>query len=60
MCRFLDMLERYFEQPEAVISSDVRKDLYYQVGTTPAHVELPRDHAERSEVTRAEFNLSIF
>lgn len=44
---FLDMLESYFEQDEPVKLADVRKDLFYQVGTTPSHVELPRDHCER-------------
>lgn len=41
------MLERYFEQPDEVKAADVRKELHYQVGTTPEHVELPRDHCER-------------
>lgn len=44
---FLDMLEQYFEQPEEVVLADVRKELYYQVGTTPALVELPRHHCAR-------------
>lgn len=43
-CSFLDMLERYFEQPDDALAADVRKELYYQVGTTPAFTELPRDH----------------
>ena len=42
------MLEKYFEQPEDAVAVDVRKDLSYQVGTTPAFTELPRDHCERS------------
>jgi isopenicillin N synthase-like dioxygenase len=44
---FLDMLERYFEQPEDVKAADVRKEFYYQVGTTPERTELPRDHCAR-------------
>lgn len=47
ICRFLDMLERYFEQPDEAKAADVRKEMHYQVGTTPEHVELPRDHCER-------------
>jgi hypothetical protein len=38
------MLERYFEQPEDDEMKDVRKEHYYQVGATPSHTELPRDH----------------
>jgi isopenicillin N synthase-like dioxygenase len=45
--RFLDMLERYFEQPEDVKMQDVRKEYFYQVGATPSRTELPRDHCER-------------
>ena len=41
---FLDLLERYFEQPEAVKDADVRASVYYQVGRTPENVERPRDH----------------
>jgi isopenicillin N synthase-like dioxygenase len=44
---FLNMLEKYFEQPDEVKSKDVRKEYFYQVGTTPEHTELPRDHCER-------------
>ena len=44
---FLDMIEAYFEQPEEAKMADVRKELYYQVGTTPSRVELPRNHCER-------------
>lgn len=44
---FLDLLESYFEQPEEVKLVDVRKEMYYQVGTTPSRVELPRDHCSR-------------
>ena len=41
---FLDLLEAYFQQPESARDADVRADVYYQVGRTPEHVELPRDH----------------
>jgi hypothetical protein len=30
-CRFLDMLEQYFEQPDDTKIGDVRKELSYQV-----------------------------
>lgn len=45
--RFLDMIENYFEQSDEEKAKDVRKEYYYQVGTTPEHTELPRDHCER-------------
>jgi len=45
--RFLDMIEKYFEQPDDIKSKDVHKEYYYQVGTTPENTELPRDHCER-------------
>lgn len=45
--RFLDMLEQYFEQPEDAKLADARKEVSYQVGATPNHTELPRDHCER-------------
>lgn len=44
---FLDMLEKYFEQPEDTKDTDVRADIWYQLGRTPSRVELPRDHCER-------------
>ena len=39
--RFLDLLERYFEQPEALKRRDARPELHYQVGATPEGVERP-------------------
>ena len=47
---FLDMLERYFEQPDDVLAADVRKELSFQVGITPSHTELPLDHCDRSKL----------
>jgi len=38
---FLDLLERYFEQPEAAKRGDARPELHYQVGATPEGVERP-------------------
>lgn len=45
--RFLDMLERYFEQDDEVKMEHVRKQYHYQVGTTPGFTELPRNHCNR-------------
>ena len=39
--RFLDLLERYFEQPEALKREDARPELHYQVGATPEGIERP-------------------
>ena len=44
---FLNMLERYFEQDDDVKMQDVRKEMHYQVGTTPGFTELPRNHCDK-------------
>eukprot|EP00753_Platysulcus_tardus_P016404 PLAT5667.4.p1 GENE.PLAT5667.4~~PLAT5667.4.p1 ORF type:complete len:373 (-),score=175.47 PLAT5667.4:161-1279(-) len=44
---FLDMMEAYFAQPEEERMKDTRPDLSYQIGATPDHRELPRDHCSR-------------
>jgi hypothetical protein len=41
------MMEAYFNQPDDVKARDARPEISYQVGSTPSHVELPRDHCER-------------
>ena len=38
---FLDLMEDYFDQPTELKMADVRKELHYQVGATPSHVEIP-------------------
>jgi isopenicillin N synthase-like dioxygenase len=38
---FLDLMEDYFGQPNDVKMQDVRKEVHYQVGATPAFVEVP-------------------
>ncbi|GMH42452.1 hypothetical protein BSKO_10371 [Bryopsis sp. KO-2023] len=40
--RFLDMMQRYFEQSYDEIMLDERPDLHYQVGVTPEGTEIPR------------------
>lgn len=39
--KFLDLMEDYFGQPNESKQADVRKELHYQVGATPAFVEVP-------------------
>lgn len=41
--RYLDMMERYFAQPEEVLREDERPEVYYQVGVSKGQ-EKPRDH----------------
>src|SRR3989344_6940442 len=41
--RYLDMMERYFSQPEEVLRKDERPEVYYQVGVSKDQ-EKPRDH----------------
>eukprot|EP00126_Sphaerothecum_destruens_P001706 Sdes_comp15119_c0_seq2m3928 len=38
---FLDMMERYFSQPDELKQFDERPELGYQVGVTPEMKELP-------------------
>lgn len=45
--KFLDMLERYYEQDEATRNADARPDLHYQVGVTPENIEKARNHCPR-------------
>ncbi|PWA78832.1 hypothetical protein CTI12_AA209400 [Artemisia annua] len=40
--RFIDMMEKYFEQPDEVKRLQERPNLHYQVGVTPEGVEVPR------------------
>ncbi|KAL9242606.1 hypothetical protein vseg_016592 [Gypsophila vaccaria] len=40
--RFLDMMEKYFEQPSEFKRLQERPHLHYQVGVTPEGVEVPR------------------
>lgn len=35
-------MERYFAQPREAKLADARPDVFYQVGVTPDHIELPR------------------
>jgi len=44
---FLDTMERYFGQADAVKDEDIRADIWYQLGRTPSRVELPRNHCTR-------------
>lgn len=40
--RFIDMMEKYFEQPQEFKRLQERPHLHYQVGVTPEGVEVPR------------------
>lgn len=44
---FLDMMERYYDQPEEVRLQDARPEVHYQVGVTPEEVEKARNHCAR-------------
>ncbi|KAL7746718.1 hypothetical protein RI367_007880 [Sorochytrium milnesiophthora] len=39
--KFLNIMEQYFDQPEEVKWEDVRKELGYVIGATPAFIEEP-------------------
>nr|KAJ0227102.1 hypothetical protein LSAT_V11C100043210 [Lactuca sativa] len=40
--RFIDMMEKYFEQPDEFKRLQERPHLHYQVGVTPEGIEVPR------------------
>ncbi len=40
--RFLDLLEDYFAQPEAILKRDERPELSYQIGVTLENTEKPK------------------
>lgn len=45
--RFLDMMERYYEQSHEKKMKDVHPELSYQLGATPEFTEVPRDHVDK-------------
>mmetsp|Transcript_27241 Transcript_27241/g.53566 ORF Transcript_27241/g.53566 Transcript_27241/m.53566 type:complete len:368 (-) Transcript_27241:121-1224(-) len=45
--KFIDMMEKYFGQPEGLKLKDVRKEFHYQVGATPNNTEKARDHCSK-------------
>uniref|UniRef100_A0A7S0TA44 Isopenicillin N synthase-like Fe(2+) 2OG dioxygenase domain-containing protein n=1 Tax=Erythrolobus madagascarensis TaxID=708628 RepID=A0A7S0TA44_9RHOD len=46
---FVRLLQRYFVQPREIKMQDVRREISYQRGTTPDHVERARDHADTAK-----------
>jgi len=44
---FLNTMEQYYEKKDEEKVKDIRKDLYYQVGLTPAMVEKARSHCDK-------------
>jgi len=44
---FLNMMEKYYDQPLEVKMADVHPELYYQLGATPEFTEVPRDHSDK-------------
>jgi isopenicillin N synthase-like dioxygenase len=58
--RFLDMLEKYYEQSDEIKAKDIRKEVFYQVGLTPTHIERARDRCDFIEkLDRTEKPLTI-
>jgi len=45
---FIDALEQYFGQDEAILMADARPELHYQVGVTPEGTEVPRCAADQN------------
>jgi isopenicillin N synthase-like dioxygenase len=49
---FIDLMEKYWEQPRETKMKDVHPELHFQVGATPDLTEHPRDHtAEIKELS---------
>eukprot|EP00218_Dolichomastix_sp_CCMP3274_P008198 CAMPEP_0170132688 /NCGR_PEP_ID=MMETSP0033_2-20121228/692_1 /TAXON_ID=195969 /ORGANISM="Dolichomastix tenuilepis, Strain CCMP3274" /LENGTH=363 /DNA_ID=CAMNT_0010368105 /DNA_START=36 /DNA_END=1127 /DNA_ORIENTATION=+ len=51
---FLNMMERYFQQPDDEKLKDARKELHYQVGVTPENVEVPKCSVDPSCIAEVE------
>ena len=47
--RFIDMLEKYYEQSDEAKAKDIRKEVSYQVGLTPTRIERARNHCSLVE-----------
>lgn len=45
--RFLNMMEKYYDQPHNSKMKDVHPELSYQLGATPEFTEVPRDHTDK-------------
>jgi isopenicillin N synthase-like dioxygenase len=57
---FLDMMEKYYEQSDEIKAKDIRKEVFYQVGLTPARIELARNRCELiANLDRTEKPLTI-
>lgn len=46
---FIDLMEKYYEQPKPAKMVDTRPELHYQVGATPDGVENARNHCATME-----------
>ncbi|GAA6058079.1 hypothetical protein JCM3770_002253 [Rhodotorula araucariae] len=44
--RFLDVMEDYFNQDEALLREDLRPEVHYQVGVTLENTEKPKCHSD--------------
>jgi len=44
--RFIDMLEKYYDQSDEIKAKDIRKEVSYQVGLTPTHTERARNYCD--------------
>jgi len=51
---FIDMMERYYDQPRDVKLKDIRPEVYYQVGSTPDLVEQARNDCSKVDKMKDE------
>lgn len=52
--QFLQLMEKYYSQPDDVKKADSRPELSFQVGVTPEHTEVARDPIEKIESLAAD------
>jgi len=45
--KFLNLMERYYDQPTEAKMKDVHPEISYQLGATPEFIEHPRDHKDK-------------
>ncbi|UJR17336.1 hypothetical protein I4U23_004231 [Adineta vaga] len=58
--RFIDMLEKYYEQSDEEKAKDIHDEVFYQVGLTSTYIERARNHCDTiAKLDRTEKALSI-
>ena len=57
---YIEMLEKYYEQTDQIKEKDIRKEVFYQVGLTPPHIERARNQCQLiDQLNRSDKPLTI-